>query len=779
MVQGQVADQSSRSVVAIARSGNCQAIAYWLNTFLQPKNMFARVSLTRSGCLQVLVEFHPVAGVNPRSPNFRTSVVKAICHYLWQLNSEVIEGVQIMARPVGQREILWRQGARVVAPARKAKLAPALRSASPAKAPQVVRGATPLTSTPAPSPIRAVTIQNAQQLRHQIRQTAQQRAQFKALRSFFLTGSTAAAFIIGCWLGFADAPVEQTSASAHLDSSGLNQRGDVLQTAIGILPVFQQPVANPSDPTATLMFGGDVALTKSYGEQIGQDYQWSFAEMDAYRQADVAMVNLDTPFTHATTPAPDQEDPLKADPNLVQVLKNGGVDLVNLANSRAMDYATAGLEETLTTLQQAGIHAIGAGKDASTARLPQILNVKGQRIAYLGYDHLDTSGATNHTAGTNVARQAQVAADIKAVRDQVDWVVVNYHWGDEVAKYPGDTEVDLARFTIDQGADLVVGYHAQVLQGAELYKGRPIIYSLGNFVFGNSTVSDYDTAVLKVALNDKQMKVELLPVEVRKYQPRMVPADRGKPILKQIETVSDIFQQPMPTSVVLDTRTNTTITPALPSPGTNPPASPATLEPSPTPTSSTPLAPSSNVTAPASAPVTKPSSPAGKPSDSPWSNDSFITQPPDRHSGVPVHPVPTATASSPTVPAIQTADRATPLLNATTPVSATQSSATGEQGHPAGVGQAMTDPGAALNSLESPDQVADPEPPTEGSNQSPTAILDAAVEPIIHSTLAPTAIAPSEIPHPVQSLEPIKRRYAQVEPSASTQIADAILLPSE
>ena len=761
----QVDHQSSRSVVAIARSGNCQAIAYWLNTFLQPKQMFARVNLTRAGSLQVLVEFYPLAGVDPRSASFRASVVKAICHYLWQLNSEVIEGVQIVARPIGQRASLWRQGVRVVAPARKAKLGRLQRSPQPVNT-KVARVSTaPVGASIAPkSPMRGVTLHNPQQLHYQIRQTAQQRAQFKALRSFFLTGSTAAAFIIGCWLGYADAPAEQTSASAHLDASARHQSGDVLQTSIGILPVLQQPVANASDPTATLMFGGDVALTPSYVEQVNQDYQWSFAQMETYRQADIAMVNLDTPFTRAATATLGKKDPLKADPNLVQVLKNGGVDLVNLANSNTMDYATAGLEETLTTLQQAGIHAIGAGKDASAARLPQVINVKGQRIAYFGYDHLDTSAAGINIAGTNVSRQEQVAADIKAVRDQVDWVVVNYHWGEEVAKYPGDTEVDLARFTIDQGADLVVGYHAQMLQGAELYKGRPIVYSLGNFVFGHPTASDYDTAVLKVALNDKQMKVELLPVEVRKYQPRIVAADRGSQILKQIETVSDIFQQPLPASVVLDTRTNTTVSAPVPSPSTSAPATPP-VSPGAIPKDS---AAEENATA-------KPSAPTAKPSALPWSNDSFITKPPERHSAVPMEVSPTARTQ------VASAEASTPIADhiilPSAPLAATSPNLPpGEPGN-AGGGQAITAPVTELDQSATTHRSTGSEPIATESESAHVTVTDATVE-SLDQTLSPAAV-PSAIPHPVHSLEPIKRRYAQATSPTSPQIVATLLLPSE
>jgi poly-gamma-glutamate synthesis protein (capsule biosynthesis protein) len=246
-----------------------------------------------------------------------------------------------------------------------------------------------------------------------------------------------------------------------------------------------------------------------------------------------------------------------------------------------MDYQGAGLAETIKTLNQAGIATVGAGQNATEARRPVIMEVKGQRVAYLSYYDSDLHAATDSQAGTNPRRNDRIAADIKSVRDQVNWVVVNYHWGEEMSKYPGDWQIDLARFTVDQGADLVVGHHAKVLQGAEIYKGRPIVYSLGNFIFSGQSpeqsVSDYDTAVLKVSLKDEKMRVEFLPVEVRNFQARVVKGEQGTKILQQIKNVSDIFDEPLDGPMVLDAKSNTAVSiPEDPTAVTSQPVPPAT-----------------------------------------------------------------------------------------------------------------------------------------------------------------------------------------------------------
>jgi hypothetical protein len=643
------------SVLELARSGNFRAIAYWLNVFLLPHNLYARVeSAPQSGCLQVLVECHPSPDRTVKSPD-RSSLVRFICHHLWKLNSEVIEGVQITARFVGKPQVIWRQSARVLSPARRAKLG------LPAK--------------------QAASIRRTSQIKSRVRQATRQKVQFRALRSLLLTGTTAAAFIMGCWLGYSDAPIDQTTASASPAAIAPSTRPNTVLTAMGNVPVeTPDGVQNANDPTVTLMFGGDVTLTDAYTDSVGSDRQWAFSAMGEARQADVAMVNLEAPFTTAETPLPDKKFNFKVEPENVQVLKNGGIDLVTLANNHAMDYQAAGLEDTIKILDQAGIRHVGAGRTIEEARRPEILDVKGQRIAYLGYYDGDFEAAGEGIAGTNSRQNDRVAADIKAIRSQVDWIVVNYHWGEELAKYPGDYQMDLAHFTIDQGADLVVGHHPHVLQGAEIYKGRPIVYSLGNFIFGGKSVSDYDTAVLKVALKDKQMKVEFLPVEVRGFQPKVVSGDRGTEILHQIENVSDIFHEPMKSSVVLDAKTNTTVTsPASPStPATvqnSPqPASPEIEQPiksapspvaSPSPqtpesiqpdaSSPTPVAPDSGT------PITSPSSPSDKPAAAPWKDDSFISTPSPSPSTPPLgSPTPDDSTPSPSMSPNQQGDASVP-----------------------------------------------------------------------------------------------------------------------
>jgi poly-gamma-glutamate synthesis protein (capsule biosynthesis protein) len=205
-------------------------------------------------------------------------------------------------------------------------------------------------------------------------------------------------------------------------------------------------VPDPKDPTVTLTFAGDVTLSDHFADAIGKDYERTFANMDEYRKADLGMVNLENPLTRATIPLPDKQFNFKADPDAVKVLTSGGISLVNLANNHAMDYQEPGLVETIDTLKQAGIAHVGAGRNVKEARRPEIIDVKGQRVAYFGYYGADFESASETRAGTNYADEQRIAEDIKAVRSQVDWVIVNYHWGEELATHPADWQINLAHF---------------------------------------------------------------------------------------------------------------------------------------------------------------------------------------------------------------------------------------------------------------------------------------------------------------------------------------------
>jgi len=586
------------STKALAAAGQFRAIALWLNEPLIPQGIYAQVSQDkRPGCIRIVVEFSRIPNQKP--------LTQYICHLMWQLNSPLIEGIHLIARPIGESKFLWEQRIRVMTPALRERLKREQGQGSPATAIPpaiaVIKRATP--SLPGFN----LDLLLSEQL--------------KTLRAFMLTGSAVAAFVFGCMVevvmssrsepalpfqsneqirtqkpeaprsnpqepklpdfqntpqaitadrkaivqptdGQSSAIAEATSISYRIKLE--RDRPNVVNAALEPVGVLQhERLANPQDPTITLLFGGDVDLDGIPYDQLEYDGQL-LSGLPAYRMADLAMVNLQDPLTPAATSL--QEELLERQrPDAITLLKEGGVDVVNLAGKSSLNFGEQGLAETLDTLDRNGIFRLGAGRTEREARRPEVLDVKGQRIAYLSYDRDFELAAYNSVGGVNAVKLRDIIQDIQAIRDEVDWLVVNFRWSEKPPETPAESQTNLARLAIDQGADLVVGQHPSQLQGAEIYKGRPIAYSLGDFVFGQATEAPTaETAVLQVSLREGQMKVDLIPVKVRNGQPQKANGTDAKLILDKIQSASKEFRKPMPPSVVLNAGSG--IAPDLPMP---------------------------------------------------------------------------------------------------------------------------------------------------------------------------------------------------------------------
>jgi poly-gamma-glutamate synthesis protein (capsule biosynthesis protein) len=142
-----------------------------------------------------------------------------------------------------------------------------------------------------------------------------------------------------------------------------------------------------------------------------------------------------------------------------------------------------------------GIAHCGAGKNQDQARRPAVLEANGRRFAFLAYTEkmwsVDPAGAK---PGTVLLNEDEAVADIRKARETADFVLVSLHWGEEHRGLPRDSDRVRARSLLDAGADAVIGHHPHVLQGAEFYKGKPIVYSLGNFVFDMISSRTYESA---------------------------------------------------------------------------------------------------------------------------------------------------------------------------------------------------------------------------------------------------------------------------------------------
>ncbi|WP_338472259.1 CapA family protein [Niallia sp. XMNu-256] len=202
---------------------------------------------------------------------------------------------------------------------------------------------------------------------------------------------------------------------------------------------------------------------------------------DIFLKDDFTTVNLETTLTTSTKKA-QKKFRFKGDPSYAEILQLGGIEAVNLANNHIHDYSETGYKDTLSVLKKHQIGYFGYEHRYVTT-------IKGIKIGALGYEGwYDTPEI-----------RSQIEKDIKLLRDQgVQIVLVHYHWGVERQYVPTESQKSLARFTVDAGADLILGHHPHVIQGIEEYEGKFIVYSLGNFMFGgNRNPSDKDTFVFQ------------------------------------------------------------------------------------------------------------------------------------------------------------------------------------------------------------------------------------------------------------------------------------------
>lgn len=257
--------------------------------------------------------------------------------------------------------------------------------------------------------------------------------------------------------------------------------------------------------SVTLLFGGDVLLS----DHVLNAYQKSGGIGgvldDGYREkiaeADFFMVNQEFPFSSRGTAAEDKQFTFRLPPEKISLFQEMGIDAVTLANNHALDYGTDALLDSCDTLDNAGILHTGAGENLEEAKKPVVVELKGRRIGTLGTTRvIPESGwaaGKNHVGMLATYDATVTLEEIRRMRGECDYVVVFVHWGIERDERPQDYQRTLGQQYIDAGADLVIGSHPHVLQGVEYYKGKPIVYSLGNFVFGSSIPK---TALLQVTL---------------------------------------------------------------------------------------------------------------------------------------------------------------------------------------------------------------------------------------------------------------------------------------
>lgn len=271
--------------------------------------------------------------------------------------------------------------------------------------------------------------------------------------------------------------------------------------------------------SVTMLFAGDIYLS----EYVLDAYQRAggiSGVLDAgYRQeiqdADFFFANEEFPFSDRGEAAADKQYTFRLPVERVAIFQELGIEGVTLANNHALDYGRTALLDTCETLDQAGIQHTGAGENLEAAMQPAVFTASGAKIAVVGATRVipqaDWAAGTSWTGMLSAYDPSTLISQVRALSQSGAYqaVIAYLHWGIERDETPQDYQRTMGKQLIDAGADLVIGAHPHVLQGIEYYQGKPIVYSLGNFIFGSSIPR---TALLKVTWTGEASPVlTLLP----------------------------------------------------------------------------------------------------------------------------------------------------------------------------------------------------------------------------------------------------------------------------
>ena len=319
---------------------------------------------------------------------------------------------------------------------------------------------------------------------------------------------------------------KDNSQKAYSDSQNTDSSNATVSSPVSLTLSVVGDCTLGTDET----FDYDTSLN-AYYENYGADYFLQNVK-DIFSADDLTIAN----FEGTLTDSDEREDKtfaFKAPASYASILTGGSVEAVNTANNHSHDYGDQSFDDTLAALDDAGIVHFGYDETA-------VMGVKGIKVGLVGiyelYDHLE--------------REQQLKDNIAKVKaDGAQLIVAIFHWGNETETVPDSNQTTLGRIAIDEGADLVCGHHPHVLQGIETYKGRNIVYSLGNFCFGgNSSPSDMDTMIYQQTFTidadgvKKDNVTNIIPCSIssaaydgyNNYQPTPAEGDEATRILGKI-----------------------------------------------------------------------------------------------------------------------------------------------------------------------------------------------------------------------------------------------------
>lgn len=277
-----------------------------------------------------------------------------------------------------------------------------------------------------------------------------------------------------------------------------------------------------------IIVAGDVCPRNRVADYIKrEDYGFLFDEVRALiESADYSIVNFESPVVKGDAKPIEKQGPnLKCTPKTVKALQWAGFNCMTLANNHFLDFGSKGVQDTITEIELFGLDHVGGGHNLTEAGLTLYKIIEGQTLAIINCCEHEFSIATKDTPGSNPLNLVRQYYSIQEAKKKADYVLVIVHGGHELFQLPSPRMVETYRFFIDSGADAVINHHQHCYSGYETYKGSPIIYGLGNFLFDISPVHKDNIwnygMIAELSLSSSERSFKLYPYNQCSEEPRI------------------------------------------------------------------------------------------------------------------------------------------------------------------------------------------------------------------------------------------------------------------
>ena len=317
----------------------------------------------------------------------------------------------------------------------------------------------------------------------------------------------------------------------------------VILLIFAALSTFMNSPGNEAKENVSIAITGDVMFARNMGGVLSLDSSPFDGVSNITSNVDLLIINFENAAT-TSSDAVKGDVPLKCDPSYVPLAKANNRTIAALANNHVCDYGIGGMNDTIKYLEENGIIPIGAGDNESDAHNGTTQTINGRKITVINY--MDTNNFAEYSYDVmpyaNGSAPGYSAYNLEDAKRQIadarengsELIIIYMHFGNEYSTSPNDDQVKIAHDLIDAGADIVVGAHPHVPQGIEMYNGKPICYSMGNFIFDQSNPETHVGYFVTIDLVNDTGVLTVYPVNIIGYLPYLMSPEDGKSFLESL-----------------------------------------------------------------------------------------------------------------------------------------------------------------------------------------------------------------------------------------------------